>query len=197
MEALKYINKIEKNKNIKSFYDIYESDEYNDIESNEDKRKIFCLYAIKFSSSGYKNISDLFKDLKKILDNIDKENYLKKYNQEWYKEIINIYIEKIEIIISESKFFKDIENYNFIRDIINKFKSHFSNKKEIQKEIVNILEELYEILKIKLKFKVLEEKKERMIVYLKDFEDLINKIKTKINCQNHADNEIRNEIKDN
>ena len=198
MEALKYINIIEKNKNIKSFYDLYESDEYNDIESNEDKRKIFYLYAFNFSSSKkYRSISDLFKDLKKLLDNIDKEKYLQKYDQECYITIINNYIDNIEIIISDSKFFKDTENYNVIRDIINKFKFYFGNKKEIQKEIVNNLEELYEILKIKLKFKVLEDKKERMSAYLKDYEDLINKIKAKINNQRDADIGFRNEIKDN
>ena len=166
MEINKYLNKIENNKKYKSFYDIFESDEYNDIESDKDRSKIFYFYALKFSSLNYKNISSLFTDLKKILENIDKENYLKNYNQNCYKEIINNYIEKIELIISERKFFNNIENYNFIKDIINKFKSHFNNKKEVQKEIANNLEELYDILKIKLKYRVLEEKRDRMIDYL-------------------------------
>ena len=198
MEKNKYINAIENNKNIKSFYDLFESDEYNEIKSNEDKRKIFYLYALNFSSSKkYKNIFDLFKDLKKLLENMDKENYLKKYDQECYITIISNYIDKIEIIISERKFFEDKENYNAIRDIINKFKSYFSNKGEVPKEIVNNLEEFYEILTVKQKFKVLGEKKDRMSVYLKEYKDLINKIKAKINNQRDADIGYKNEIKDN
>ena len=158
------------NKNYKNFESFFESDEFSSINNNEYKRQLFYYYALKFSSEENKNINQLYKDLKEIIEKMDKNDYLQKYDEELYINIIINYLEKIELFITKNNFFKkkenekekEQENYNSLRDIIKLFYNHLKQKEKCPKEIFNNLEELYDILKIKMKYKIPDNYHKRM-----------------------------------
>ena len=134
----KYFDEIERKK-YKDFNTFFESDEFNKIgeEDEEMQRKIFYYYALKYSSERSKNINQLYIDLKKIMVKMDMEQY-KKYDPECFIFIVNNYLEKIQIFISENKFFEVKKNYNDLRDILKLFQSQFIKKKNAQKKFLKI-----------------------------------------------------------
>lgn len=184
----KYMNEIEVKK-FQNFDTFFESDEFNSINNEEIKRKLFYYYALKYSSERNKNILQLYIDLKKILEKMENIDYLKNYDKECYIAIINNYIEKIQLFIAENKFFKMDENYNHLRDIIKLFKDQYKNKKKCVKEVSDNLEELYDILKIKKKYKIPQNMQKRMERHLNDFYKLLDDIKK-------ADDNQINQIED-
>ena len=179
MNIFKKIN----DKNFHTFDAFYESDEYFNIQNDENKRKIFYYYALKFSSEKNRNIQELYNDLKKILEKMENAE-LQKYDKECYINIINNYLEKIELFIAERNFFKknenekekEKENYNNLRDIIKLMNNHFKQKKKCPMEIYENLDDLYNILLIKMKHKIPKEYQNRMNRHLDEFKKMLNDI---------------------
>ena len=79
---------------------------------------------------------------------IKQSESLQKYDRECYTNIINNYLEKIEMFITEKTFFRKIdkntekENYNYLRDIIKLMNDNFNQKGECPKEIYENLDDL-------------------------------------------------------
>ena len=186
-EDYEYIQKIEE-KNYNNFDSFFESDEYNKINKDETKRKIFYYFALKFSSLMNNNISDLYEDLKKILDKIQTKNYLRKYDEEIYVTIINNYLEKIEVFNTQEKFYREAKNLDKIRDIIKLFNNHFK-KKQCPKKIFESLEDLYQIILIKKNHKIREENQKRVDRLLNDYKKLLDNLNKEDNIKLNDTNE--------
>ena len=108
-----YVAQIEKKK-YKNFDSIFESDEFNRI-PEEDRRKTFYYFALKFASLPNKNIKELLYDFETILKKIKTEEFLQKYNEDVYIFIINKYLEKIEVFNASIEFYQDKKNINEIK----------------------------------------------------------------------------------
>ena len=197
-ETILNYSKIIESNNFQSFDAFYESDEYNKIENEEIKRKLFYYYALKFSSERNKNIQQLYIDLKKITDKIKQNESLQKYDKECYIIIINNYLEKIEMFIAEKTFFRKIEknkekeNYNYLRDIIKLMNDNFNQKGECPKEIYENLDDLYNILKIKMNHKIPTEYHNRMNRHLDNFKKMLTEIEKNMNYNQEKPNEDNN-----
>ena len=165
-------NKEKKFKNFNSFFEDY----FYSIPNEEDKRIKFIYYALLFSSQSNLDISYLYQDLKKIIEKLDSIKYLK-YDKDFYVTCINNYLEKIEVFIVSKDFFNKEENYNYLRDIIKLFNRHYKTKKVCPKEVFNNLDDLCEILKIKMRHKIPETFQERMKRHIGEFEKMLKEIK--------------------
>ena len=180
-ESILNFSKKINDKNFKTFDAFYESDEFANIQNNETKRKIFYYNALKFSSEKNKDIQQLYHDLKKIIDKMENPE-LQKCDKECYINIINNYLEKIELLICTKNFFmknekgKDKENYNNLRDIIKLLNNHYKQKKKCPIEIYENLDDLYNILLIKMKHKIPKEYHNRMNRHLNEFKQMLNDI---------------------
>ena len=161
----------------KTFEDFYESDQFHyNIKEKEAKRKIFYLFAIKYSSQKYSNIAQLYEDMKKIIDKIEKHNYLKKHDDECYTTIFNSFFQNIEFFVAERNFFKENNNLNYLNNLIKYFGKIYKNAVNYPESILNDMEELYQILSIKLKYRVPDEFKQRMERYLDAYQKLLSNI---------------------
>jgi len=171
-----YLKDIE-SQNFKTFEDFYESEQfYNNIKEKDVKRKIFYLYAIKYSSQKYVNIAQLYEDLKKIIDKIENHNYLKIHDDECYTTIFNSFFQSIEFFVVERNFFKEKNNLNYLNNLIKYFGKIYRNANKYPESILNDMEELYQILSIKLKYRVPDEFKQRMERYLDIYQKLLSNI---------------------
>ena len=193
-----YLKDIESQK-FKTFEDFYESDQFQyNIKEKETKRKIFYFFAIKYSSQKYINIAQLYEDMKKIIDKIENHNYLKNYDDECYTTIFNSFFQNIEFFVIERNFFKEKNNLNYLNNLIKYFGKIYKNAAKYPESILNDMEELYEILSIKLRYRVPDEFKQRMERYLDVYQKLliniIKKDEIKAN-KNHL--QIQNKINDN
>ena len=170
---------MEEIKDFQNFESFYESNEFQENQNKEEKRKLFIYYALKFSAQSNSYICSLYNDLKKIIEKMerDKNDYLQKYDEDFYIKFINNYLEKIELFLARKSFFKEEKNYNALRDLIKLFNRHYKNKKECPEEVYNNLEDLYEILKIKMKHKIPEEFQSRMKRHLSEFEKMLKDLK--------------------
>ena len=190
VKNLEYVKKI-KERQFKDFDSFFESNEFNKIKDLEIKRKVFYYFALEFSSKGNKNITELFQDLKWILEKMQSKDYLKKYDKELYINIMNNYLEKVEIFNAGKDFYCEEKNLFKIRDLINLFKKHFQ-KKECPKEIFESLEDLYEIILIKKKHKVPNDHQKKIERYLKEYKNLLDDLSKK----NNYNVEIKGEKKE-
>lgn len=171
-----YLKDIESQK-FKTFEDFYESDQFQyNIKEKEVKRKIFYLFAIKYSSQKYINIAQLYEDMKKIIDKIENHNYLKNHDDECYTTIFNSFFQSIEYFVVERNFFKEKNNLNYLNNLIKYFGKIYRNANKYPESILNDMEELYQILLIKLKYKVPDEFKQRMERYLDVYQKLLSNI---------------------
>lgn len=185
-----YIKDIESQK-FKTFEDFYESDQFQyAIKEKEAKRKIFYFYAIKFSTQKYNNITKLYEDMKKIIDKIENHNYLKNHDDECYTTIFTSFLQNIEFFVAERNFFKEKNNLNNLNNIIKYFGKIYKNAAKYPKNILCDMEELYQILLIKLKYRVPDEFKQRMERYLDIYQKLLNNIikKDEINPNQNQSN---------
>ena len=193
-----YLKDIESQK-FKTFEDFYESDQFQyNIKEKETKRKIFYFFAIKYSSQKYINIAQLYEDMKKIIDKIENHDYLKNHDDECYTTIFNSFFQNIEFFVTERNFFKEKNNLNYLNNLIKYFGKIYKNAAKYPESILNDMEELYEILSIKLRYRVPDEFKQRMERYLDVYQKLliniIKKDEIKAN-KNHL--QIQNKINDN
>jgi len=185
-----YLKDIESQK-FKTFEDFYESDQFQyGIKEKETKRKIFYFYAIKFSTQKYNNITKLYEDMKKIIDKIENHNYLKNHDDECYTTIFTSFLQNIEFFVAERNFFKEKNNLNNLNNIIKYFGKIYKNAAKYPKNILCDMEELYQILLIKLKYRVPDEFKQRMERYLDIYQKLLNNIikKDEINPNQNQSN---------
>ena len=190
-----YLKDIESQK-FKTFEDFYESDQFHyNIKEKEAKRKIFYFFAIKYSSQKYINIAQLYEDMKKIIDKIENHDYLKNHDDECYTTIFNSFFQNIEFFVTERNFFKEKNNLNYLNNLIKYFGKIYKNAAKYPESILNDMEELYQILSIKLKYRVPDEFKQRMERYLDVYQKLLLNIikKDEINAnKNHL--QIQNNI---
>ena len=83
------------------------------------------------------------------------------------------------MFIAEKTFFRKIEkntekeNYNYLRDIIKFMNDNFNQKGECPKEIYENLDDLYNILKIKMNHKIPKEYHNRMNRHLDIFKKML------------------------
>ena len=174
-----YVSQISKKK-YKDFDSLFESDEFNNIQDKEIKKKTFYYFAFQFSSLPNKDINQLYKDLKTISDKIQSNKFLQKFENKIYAHIFNKYLEKIEIFNASMEFYENEKNIYLIRDIIKLFSNHFK-KLECPKEVFESLEDLYEIILIKKRHKIPEKNQKQIDRYLKEFKKLIDSLSQKYN----------------
>ena len=177
VKNFEYVKKIEEKK-FKDFDSFFESDEFNKIEDLEIKRKVFYYFALKFSTKENKNITELYQDLKWILEKMQSKDYLKKYDKEIYINIMNNYLEKVEIFNARKNFYCIEQHLYKIRDLIKLFNNHYQ-KKECPKEIFESLQDLYEIILIKKKHKVPYEHQKKIERHLNEFKRLLDYLSNK------------------
>ena len=177
VKNFEYVKKIEEKK-FKDFDSFFESDEFNKIEDLEIKRKVFYYFALKFSTKENKNITELYQDLKWILEKMQSKDYLKKYDKEIYINIMNNYLEKVEIFNARKNFYCIEQHLYKIRDLIKLFNNHYQ-KKECPKEIFESLQDLYEIILIKKKHKVPHEHQKKIERHLNEFKRLLDYLSNK------------------
>ena len=174
-EDIQEVFKVFINRKFNNFKSFFESDEYNKIEDKEIQKKVFYYYALQFSSKRQKNLNDLYQDLKKIIDKIESEDYLKNYDEELHIHIINNFLEKIEIFNSERQFYNDEKNLVPLRDIIKLFNNHYK-KNKCPQEVYDNLDDLYEIILIKMRHTIPEKYRQRIKRYLDDLKKLLGNI---------------------
>ena len=174
-----YVSQISKKK-YKDFDSLFESDEFNNIQDKEIKKKTFYYFAFQFSSLPNKDINQLYKDLKTISDKIQSNKFLQKFENKIYAHIFNKYLEKIEIFNASMEFYENEKNIYLIKDIIKLFSNHFK-KLECPKEVFESLEDLYEIILIKKRHKIPEKNQKQIDRYLKEFKKLIDSLSQKYN----------------
>ena len=174
-----YVAQIEK-KNYKDFDSLFESDEFYNIQDMEIKRMTFYYFALKFSSLPNKNITELYKDLKTILEKMQSNKFLQKYDEKVYPLMINKYLEKIEIFNASMEFYENEKNIYIIKELIKLFNNHFK-KFDCPKSVFESLKDLYDIFLIKKNHKIPEKHQKMIDRYLKDYKKLLDFLSQKYN----------------
>lgn len=128
-----------------NLYNFIKSENFGKIDNNFEKNEIFAFSTFVNSCKMYSNISELKKDIKKVLKNKEL------INCDYYYNIIYNYFENILGVISADKFFENKKNVDNLNKIIKKINKYFWTKNndfegmkdkilQIQKNILKILE---------------------------------------------------------
>ena len=189
-----YVAQIEKKK-YKNFDSIFESDEFNRI-PEEDRRKTFYYFALKFASLPNKNITELLYDFETILKKIKTEEFLQKYNEDVYIFIINKYLEKIEVFNASIEFYKDKKNINEIKNIIKCFEKYIKNN-NCPKQVFESLKDLYDIIIIKKNHKIPKESLKMIDRHLEKYKEVLDFLNKKFNFGIEINKEEKQREKEN